>query len=288
MRKPDKPALRKVLLKDEHIVNVYAVVPSSYVLDGGALLHKVRWSKSSTYKDLAMSHASYVRHHYSTATIVFDGYNKPASTKTNAHARISSVRCQDIVINESNVFYSSQEKFLSNENNKKSFIILISKYLEEDDQTVVKCDGDADTSTVSAAIRLASPKNDNPFIVVVNDTDIAIMLLYHWNVLMSDIIFNSKKSQTAWSMKSACFNFENREHLLFVHAWSGCDTVSAIFGKVKVSFLEFLDQSDELKDLSTSIIDVWADEYDIGPLSEDVFRIMYSGKKHETLTTIRY
>ena len=56
IRKPDKPALRKVLLKDEHIVNVYAVVPSSYVLDGGALLHQVRWSKGSTYKDLVMSY----------------------------------------------------------------------------------------------------------------------------------------------------------------------------------------------------------------------------------------
>ena len=153
---------------------------------------------------------------------------------------------------------------------------------------MIKCDGDADTSIVSAAIRLASPKTDNPVIIVADDTDIAIMLLYHWNVLMSDIIFNSKKSQTAWGIKNACFNLENKEHLLFVHAWSGCDTVSAIFGKGKVSFLKLLDQSDELKDLSTSISDVWADEDDIGPLAEGVFRIVYSGKKHETLTTIRY
>ena len=186
------------------------------------------------------------------------------------------------------MFYSSQEKFLSNENNKTSFITLISKYLEKDDQTLIKCDGDADTSIVSAAIRLASPKTNNPVIVVADDTDIVIMLLYHWKVLMSNIKFNSKKSQTAWSIKSACFNLENQEHLLFFHAWSGCDTASAIFGKGKVSFLKLLDQSDELKNLSTSISDVWADEDDIGPLSEDVFRIMYMGKKHETLTTIRY
>ena len=241
---------------------------------------------------MAISYVSYVRHHYNTATIVFDGYNNPASTKTNAHARRSSVRCQDIVINESNVFYSSQEKFLSNENNKASFItkfkFLISKYLQEDNQTVIKCDGDADRSVVSAAICLAFPKTDNPVIIVADDTDIAIMFLYHWNVLMSDIIFNSKKSQTVWSIKSACFNLENKEHLLFVHAWSGGDTVSAIFGKGKVSFLKLLDQSDELKGLSASISDVWADEDDIGPLSEGVFRIMYSGKKHEMLTTIRY
>ena len=54
--------------------------------------------------------------------------------------------------------------------------------------------------------------------------------------------------------------------------------VSATFGKGKVSFLMLVNQSDELKDLSTSISDVWANKDYIGRLSADVFRIMYSGK----------
>ena len=45
MCKPNKPTLRKVLLKDEDKVNVDIVVASSYVLDGGALFHQVRWLK---------------------------------------------------------------------------------------------------------------------------------------------------------------------------------------------------------------------------------------------------
>ena len=87
--------------------------------------------------------------------------------------------------------------------------------------------------------------------VVANDTDIAKMLLYHWNGEMSEIIFNTKKTETAQSIASACSNLEDKEHRLFVHACSGCNTVSATFGRGKVSFLNLVNQSDELKHQST-------------------------------------
>ena len=93
--------------------------------------------------------------------------------------------------------------------------------MKKDGQVVILCDGDADPTVVSAAISLSSPKTDNPLMVIANDTGIAIMLLYRWNGEMSEMIFNSKKSETAWSIASACSNLEDKEQLLFVHAWSG-------------------------------------------------------------------
>ena len=41
-------------------------------------------------------------------------------------------------------------------------------------------------------------------------------------------------------MAIACSNLEDKEHVLFVHAWSVCDTVSATFGKGKASFLKLV------------------------------------------------
>ena len=55
---------------------------------------------------------------------------------------------------------------------------------------------------------------------------------------MSEIIFNSKKLETAWSKASACSNLEDKEHLLFLHAWSCCNAVSATFPEGKTSFLK--------------------------------------------------
>ena len=104
---------------------------------------------------------------------------------------------------------------------------------------------------------------------------------------MSEIVFKSKKTETAWTIASTCSNLEGKEHLLFVHDWSVCDIVSATFGKGKPSFLKLVNQSDELKDLFASISDVWTDKDYTGPFFAVVFRIMYSGRKQENLTTLR-
>ena len=111
---------------------------------------------------------------------MFDSYNNLLSTKTNAHTRRSPIRCQDVVINESNIFHSAQETYLSKENNKTCIITLIFKYLDKGDQLVIQCDEDADLTVISAAISHLSSKKDNPVMVVADDTDIAIMHLYHW------------------------------------------------------------------------------------------------------------
>lgn len=183
---------------------------------------------------------SYVRH---TATIVFDGYNNLLSTKTNAPTRRSPIRCQDIVINESNIFHPAQETYLSKENNKTCIITLIFKYLDKGDQLLIQCDEDADPTVISVAISLLSSKKVNPVMVVADDTDIAIMHIYHWNGEMSEIIFNSKKLETAWSKPSARSNLEDKEHLLFLHAWSCCNAVPATFPEGKTSFLKLVNQS---------------------------------------------
>ena len=53
MRKPDKPSLRKALMKDEDVVTKDQLDANSiFVVDGGVLLHRVRWMKSTTFDEL--------------------------------------------------------------------------------------------------------------------------------------------------------------------------------------------------------------------------------------------
>ena len=58
-----------------------------YVLDGGSLLHRLKWTEGSLYTSIAGSYASFTINKYGKATIVFDGYNGEPSTKDNAHER---------------------------------------------------------------------------------------------------------------------------------------------------------------------------------------------------------
>ena len=68
--------------------------------------------------------------------------------------------------------------------------------------------------------------------VYADDTDVAVMLVHHWNSKLQEIIFTSKRSQTSWSIRESASQLPNelRTLLPFIHAFSGCDSTSAIFG----------------------------------------------------------
>ena len=110
------------------------------------------------------------------------------STKDTEHIRRAQKKCHDVETKEINYYPTTQDRFLRNKNNKSQFIDLISRFLKNDHQNVITCNGDADITIVETAINQAT-LSSNPVMVVADDTDIAIMLLYHWKDCMVDIIF---------------------------------------------------------------------------------------------------
>ena len=99
-------------------------------------------------------------------------------------------------------------------------------------------------------------KNE-PMLVVADDTDSCIMLLYHWKKDMNDIFLLQEHWKRAWSIKNTEKGIQDiKNHLLFIHAWSGCDTTSSIFGKGKGSLVQFIRKSNRLKEISEVITNV--------------------------------
>ena len=58
MRKPDKPALRRAVMKEEK-VGKRDQLPNDacFVIDGGALLHRVRWIKDALFDEICHAYA---------------------------------------------------------------------------------------------------------------------------------------------------------------------------------------------------------------------------------------
>ena len=273
MRKPDKASLRKTLLGDDQ----YFLRDSDqckldnwiYSVNGGALLNRVRFHKGIKIKEIAMIYVDYVRKHYGSSFIVFDGY-ETAISKSSEHT----------------IPYN-QVEFLANEGNKTKLMHLTSQYLVRDDQTVHQCIGDADTMIVSTSLQLAR-ENDVPIVVVADDTDIAVMLLYHWNDQMQTVFFHQEKGKKTWSIKKA-FNAIAmvKEHLLFVHAWSGCDTTSSTFGKRKRTFSNMLNKSEELKLESQILSNPLSTQEEVGNAAINTFIVVYGGKKEDSLNAMQ-
>ena len=76
--------------------------------------------------------------------------------------------------------------------------------------------------------------------VIADDTDVAILLLYHWNAKLFDILLTSEISKKSWSVKACCGELAPalKTVLLLLHAFSGCDTTSSIFGYGKTKVLK--------------------------------------------------
>jgi len=205
MRKPDKPTLRKVIMPDEDAVKKDSIKGcEEYVLDGGALLHRVRWSKGMKFNDIAKSCANYIRKYYNTShvTVIFDGYDDEG-TKSQEHLRRNSVQqsCTVEVHGENQVPFT-QDRFLSNIKNKANFLRYLSEYLSNAGYTTINCTGDADSTIVKTALTYAEAKS-SIVTVVADDTDIAVMLVHHWNNNMSDLYFLQERWSRAWSIKTA-------------------------------------------------------------------------------------
>ena len=290
MRKPDKPSLRKVVMPDNEALG-RDKLPSDpvFVIDGGALLHRLReWSKDSTFDELCQAYCRYVRRHYKSCIIVFDGYDGP-STKSSEHMRRTGggKRCPNVDVVGCNKVSFDQERFLSNENNKSSFIKLLGTRLEQDGQTVKICRGDADPTVVAITLREAEATTKG-VVTVADDTDIAIMLLYHWEEKHKHVYFFQESANKAWNMKDYCPRWSSvKEHILFIHAFSGCDTTSAPYGRGKAGLLSLVSKNKELQLASETICDVWAEGKEVGEAAIQAFQIIYSGKDEASLCKLR-
>ena len=139
--------------------------------------------------------------------------------------------------------------------------MLLTQYLKEDGQIVHNSTGDADTMIIKCALRFAIRRNEVN--VVADDTDVLILLIYHWKPSMADIYFHSeaKKSQkkglVVFKISDLSSNIGQviTANILFLHAWSGCDTTSATYGHGKTSLLKKIKNSEELQQISSSMCD---------------------------------
>ena len=266
---------------------------NKHVIDGGALLHHVSWKSNTSYRAVISQYQSYLLTKYGRCTVIFDGYN--SSTKDHEHDRRTKggKGCADFVISGNILCHQNQHTFLSNTKNKVQFINMLSTYLISDGHVVIQCGDDADTSIVSNAIDFASL--GHKVTVVADDTDIFVLLLYFWNSEMEGIVLKHEKrgihglgklidiAQIARDLDNTI-----RDNLLFIHAFTGCDTTSAIHGKGKQSIFKLVKQSEKVRRCCKIFKNENASRRQIGEAGVSVFIELYGGKPGDTLGRLRY
>ena len=207
-----------------------------FVVDGGMLIHRIPWKVGSTYESICANYAAFLSH-YPGCTIVFDGYEH--STKDMTHRiRSKNTNCSNITPELTTTLTVKKPQFLSNTGNKERFIKLLSDYLVQLGYTCVHAQADADVLICRTAVDyLNSGQN---ITVQGDDTDLLVILIH----MTKDMPLTSQKIYL--STKSTIYDIQSvRSHLgvkgtssiLLLHSFSGCDTVSRIYGIGKSKLL---------------------------------------------------
>ncbi|GBL96875.1 hypothetical protein AVEN_118986-1, partial [Araneus ventricosus] len=196
------------------------------------------------FEDIAKSYLRYLQTHYGlNVAVVFDGY--PSDVNGNSAKSAERIRranlhsSHEIIFNEATCTETSQEQFLANGRNKVRFIDLLQKFLQKANVTVKQAVKDADVLIVGTAVSVKS-QYDNIFVV---SEDIDLLVLLTGLAPMKKNLYFRKCGKVRTPVVlyfTTSFKYKFSRMILFIHAFSGCDTSSALFGhgKAKFCFLE--------------------------------------------------
>ena len=277
---PSNDAILQVNPKTDH-----------YVLDGGSLIHRLKWTDGSTYNSIADAYASFTVDVYGNATVVFDGYDGGPSTKDNAHQRRTRTKLTNKVdISDATTFVGKKDDFLSNGSNKHALIQLISGRLREKGWHTIQAEGDADLDVVKAAVAMSAYKSTT---LIGEDTDLLVLLLYHAAANdCKDLYFRSDKGKpNVYNIKvlKRLLGDDVCSDLLFIHAFSGCDTTSRIFGVGKKSVVQkVIAGGSVLHECSKVFRTPTADPATVETSGCDAMVSLFNGGKSDSLASLRY
>ena len=174
-----------------------------------------------------------------------------------------------------------KEQFLSNRQNKQQFIFMLSKTLQNKNCEVHHASGDADLLIVLKAIQSATTTNT---VLVGDDTDFIVLLCYHASMESHDLFFcpepkRNTKRPRIWNIKATkqMLGQDICNHILFIHALLGCDTISRLYGIGKGTLLKRFRASHAFREQAKVFDTHSASMHDVVDAGEKALVIIYNG-----------
>ena len=293
MRKCQKSTLAKFLLDTYHKEDAHGhTTEAGTVIDGCALLQQLPWPKIGSILDVCRAYIDSVLNksvpHYPLC-VVFDSYQTSTTKEPEQKRRkLQKVSAPNFAVKNMTPVPPDKSSFLANKHNKQALIDLLANHLEADEIIVEHAgeEGDADVIVAKQAIQMA--ENTEQVVVMADDTDVLVLLLHH-SKPNTNIFMKTKKHLISINDCKQALGAEMCRLLPFVHAMSGCDTTSAMFGMGKVKHFKLLQASDTLKTSASTFGDLSASKDTIAAAGEQFVSSLYSHvneKRH--LDELRY
>ena len=192
------PSLAEALWKVVEKVNGQELSSDvHYVLDGGALLQRVPWSKGETFEAICERYVEYVSRRYGKAMIVFDGYESGPGIKDVTHRRRGHGAGPSVVLTPQTVVSLRKKDFLANKANKQRFLSLLGSFQGKAGCSTIHAKAEADVPIVETAVQVAK---STTAVLVGDDTDLLVLLFYHVDMDGHEVFFRPEPKATAKKM----------------------------------------------------------------------------------------
>lgn len=286
LRKTNKASLANALWKMTNPLScIRNLANCIYVIDGGWLIHQISWPLGGSYEAIFHSYISYVTQHYDKAIIVFDGYTAGPNIKDCTHMRrTKGMSSPEVHFTHEMKLTIKKEVFLRNNKNKEKFIQNLGKELTSAEYQVLYSKGDADVLIAKTALTMS--RNEDTC-VVGNDTDLLILLLSYPQHNGKDLFFKTEKRIWDINTTKAKLGDMCEHHLLFIHAFLGCDTTSSFFGIGKQVGLKLAQSDDTFKKAASVFSSDNASKEEIEFAGEQAAIRIYKGEGSDTLLSLR-
>lgn len=213
------------------------------------LLHRCKWQLEQNFRTICNHYVRYLKNNYgSNIFVVFDGYTGECTKSAERYRRSLKNASTDLIFEEYMPLKIRQEKFLANSKNKNRLIQMLRKHLADNNIFNCQAEGDADTLIVQTAINIESEN----VVVVAEDIDVLVLLTALTPTNREIYFLKPARGQTSkqvYSNKSLEKTLPiSKEHVLFLHAFTGCDTTSAFYNKGKNNFAKLIEKRKDLQE----------------------------------------
>lgn len=137
-----------------------------------------------------------------------------------------------------------------------------------------------DTLIVRSTIELI--KSKECVVMVGENIDFLVLLSALASTSCTNIYFLRPGKEKSNHCIYSANNFKNSKHvkdnILFLHAFSGCDTTSLFFRQGKIKFVKLFDKNKELQDIISIFLDSNANANDIDEAGQFFISILYAAK----------
>ena len=163
-----------------------------YVIDGGALLHRIPWSRGSSYESIIETYSKFVTTNYGKAIVVFDGYEEFTTKDMTHKRRLKGKKGVSISFSLDMSLSVTKEAFLSDPKNKQRFIDFLGTKLTNQGCQVFYDKADADLLIVQKTIESATSMGT---VLIGEDTDLLVLLIHHTPSHGKEIFFASDRKK---------------------------------------------------------------------------------------------